>query len=149
MRGLGNSSNWWPDSRWPDTPQVHTSVMPCELEERGNNLMEIDPKSPLLKFMRLLLSRIDGLLLFALIALFLTFAALPSIPVLLGLVSNVSSGIDMRITFLIMPLALIAEYLWFASSSGGQRFSLLLCFALVATAAIPFIKSICRNTHCV
>ena len=104
--------------------------------------MEINPKSSVLEFIRSLAGRIDGLLLFALIVLFLLFAAFPAIPVLLGFISNASNNVDMRLAFLIMPIVLIAEYLWFASSSGGQRVRLLLCFVLIATATIPFIKSI-------
>jgi hypothetical protein len=104
--------------------------------------MDLDPKLPVATLFRSIARRVDGLLLVALMGAFLTFAAVPSIPASLGLLRDVAAGVELRLAFLVMPFALIAEYLWFASSVGKRQHSLLLCAVLLATASIPFVNSL-------
>jgi hypothetical protein len=83
----------------------------------------------------------DGLLLFILSATFLIIAFAPS--AIEQLTRSYCAQIDiknMSTAFLLMPLALIAEYLWFSVGKPIGKTSALRFFVLLATAFIPFLK---------
>jgi len=104
--------------------------------------MDINPKISITAFTRAIIRRFDGALLITLIFIFLGLAAFPIVTARLGLVRDDETALGMRLAFLIMPVALIAEYIWFLSSAGRQKHSLLVCAVLLATASIPFVNTI-------
>ncbi len=92
--------------------------------------------------MRLLAKRADGVLLIALVIVFLVLAIFPLLAFAAGLMTDEISRGQVRMAFLIMPLALAAEYIWFFSSVGNGAHSLFLCAILLVTSAIPFLKAL-------
>lgn len=91
--------------------------------------------------LRSVLRTADGLLLLILSAIFLVIAFVPSI--IEQLARSYCVQIDIRsmsTAFLLMPLALIAEYLWFSVGKPIGKTSALRFLVLLATAFIPFLK---------
>lgn len=84
----------------------------------------------------------DGLLLYVLSVAFLVFAFIPSaINRLTTSFCGQSNDEGIAIAFLVMPLALIGEYLWFGVGKSIRQTNALRFVVLLATAVIPFIKS--------
>ena len=102
--------------------------------------MDLDSEMSVTVFLRKIMKRLDGVLLILLIGLFVAFTIFPALVALLGLVPSVDVATEMRLTFLMMPVALVAEYVWFLSSTGSRQHSLLLCVVLLVTASIPFFN---------
>jgi hypothetical protein len=83
----------------------------------------------------------DGLLLFILSVIFLIIAFVPYIiEQTIGIHCSQFDLEKMTTAFLLMPLALIAEYLWFSVGKPIGKTSALRFFVLLATAFIPFLK---------
>jgi hypothetical protein len=104
--------------------------------------MDVDPDQPVATYVRSLSTRLDGVLLIFFVVTFFVFAAFPMLPNLLGLTTEAQTSDGMRLAYLVMPFALVGEYLWFSTSVGERRHSLLLCAVLSATAAIPFLNTL-------
>ena len=104
--------------------------------------MDLDPKISVAAFVRVIVKRLDGALLIALILSFMVFAAFPTATTIFGLVRSDATATDMRFAFFIMPFALVAEYVWFLSSTSHRQHSLLVCVVLLVTASLPFINTI-------
>lgn len=92
-------------------------------------------------FLHSTLRTADGLLLFILSGAFLVIAFVPS--TIEQLTRNYCAQTDisgLTTGFLIMPLVLISEYLWFSVGTPIGKTSTLRFFVLLATACIPFLK---------
>ncbi len=100
--------------------------------------MKFNSKTSVTDFFKRVIHRIDGVLLCLLIAASAVLAVFPEIALSTKLLRPNVDAVDARLIFMIMPFALFAEYVWFASSINSKH-SLLLCMVLLTTAAIPFI----------
>lgn len=102
--------------------------------------MKFNSKTSVTDFFRRVIHRIDGVLLCFLIAASVVLAVFPEIALSTKLLRPHEGVTDARLIFIMMPFALFAEYVWFASSVNSKH-SLLLCVVLLTTAAIPFIRN--------
>lgn len=101
--------------------------------------MDFDHSMNVSAFVRLIIGRLDAMILLALVAFFLSSAAFPKIPELLWLETRPMSVFETRLTFMLMPVVLVAQYIWLFSTSKGGRFNLMIAIVLVVTSSVPFI----------
>lgn len=126
------------------------NALPNALTEREKNSQSFfkpdhnqtfEAKTSVGLLLRSALGTADGLLLFILSAAFLIIAFVPS--VIEQLTRSYCAQIaikNMSAAFLLMPLALIAEYFWFSVGKPIGKTSALRFLVLLATAFIPFLK---------
>ena len=104
--------------------------------------MKFDLKMSVSSFVITLTKGLHGLILVGLILVFVFLSIFPALLVKLGLTQSNDGAAEMRSAFLIMPLVLIAEYVWFLSTASDRQHNFLISAVLLATAAIPFINLI-------
>lgn len=103
--------------------------------------MKIDYNQSLLDFFKSLFRTPSGLLLIGFAFAFLVLGLAPEIPIsIFGAKGFLTDAIFARLTFFIMPLVLLSEYLWFSSTAHGLQGELLVSAVLVVTSSIPFIR---------
>jgi hypothetical protein len=120
------------------------------MNEKGNRPPPIAPRrqgmtfeagTPLAMVATSLIRTVDGVLLLVLSVLFLVGAVEPSL--VQQLTNRYCARIDvdeMTLVFALMPVVLVAEFLWFSIGGRLGKTSVLRVFVLLVTAFIPFMR---------
>jgi len=101
----------------------------------------MNDKESLKNEMKYLLSSIEGKVLIFLVMVYLLLFFYPEIAAAVfkkaGFLSDKSES---RLVFILMPLVLFSEFMWFSAFMTDNRNRVLTIFALLVTAAIPFMN---------